>query len=342
MIARNIPSRWTSTLLLGAVWGCGAPLSTDQRVLRLLGPEFVFVGVEVHPPPVAPGVRPPPEHPHGFEPQPVPDELEPGGTYVFHNTVPVDHERMALEVLPRRLKALGARIISRPESELDLLYPFLGGVAFGIRFEIDGRKLEIGSSGPHKIYEEPELWYLQDYEISAPDAYDEATPGERGDAGAVLGLSSGMGSPRSPPAGFEDLDFRHVKEGFRIFRDELEEFEELTVEYPTGDLVTVYVSKRSVLTAEDFDLANVVLTDWFGRRKLILLPFTKRGARRFSEWVKGNLGERIGLFLDGILIKWPVVPEDIGEPAAFPIGNLTEQEATELLSRLRRLAAEAK
>jgi hypothetical protein len=171
---RNLVKAQGMFLLL-LLWSCGPPLSTDQRILRLLEePEFVFVGVETLGAEVRPGHFAPPEDPHGYEPQSLPDRLEAGKTYVFHNTISVDHERMALEILPQRLERLGARIISRPESEADLETGFMGGTFFDIQFEIDGRKMLIGVFAIHEIYEEPELWYLQDYYIEVEDRNDDA------------------------------------------------------------------------------------------------------------------------------------------------------------------------
>lgn len=342
---RNLVKVQAMALLL-ALWSCGPPLSTDQRILRLLDePEFVFVGVETRGAEVRPGVFAPVEDPHGFEPQTLPDRLEFGKSYIFHSTFSVDHERMALEILPRRLERLGARIISRPESEMDLLRPFLGGVAFGIQFEIEGRKAWIGSSGPCVIYEEPEVWYLQDYDISVeePDAEPTTLP-DRSDIESqsqpklsVLQEKEAVASNRFVK--FGALELRHVKFPFRESSEKRNDLTERTVPQMNRSMVTLLVGREPVVQVEDFEPAKLRLEDRSMPRKLILLPFTERGRAKLADWSENNAGERIGLFIDGVLIVMPWVEAKLEVVDYFPIGNLLEEEAEEILSKLRKLAS---
>jgi hypothetical protein len=60
--------------------------------------------------------------------------LTPGDAFAFRKETEWPNERVALEILPGRLKAMGMRIVRRPESVKDLLYAVAGGPFFRIDF----------------------------------------------------------------------------------------------------------------------------------------------------------------------------------------------------------------
>jgi hypothetical protein len=79
---------------------------------------------------------------HGEKELPQPDKLEKGTQYIFHYKEGApDNEAMGIKILPERLKKLGFKIIEAPDDKgRPLLYPFIGGPYFYIKF----------SSGQHE------------------------------------------------------------------------------------------------------------------------------------------------------------------------------------------------
>jgi hypothetical protein len=75
---------------------------------------------------------------HGSSPLPLPSQLEAGKLYIFHHRRPLDGEQLALSELPTRLQRQGIQITQAPRSPKDLMFPYLGGPIFTIRFK-DGK-----------------------------------------------------------------------------------------------------------------------------------------------------------------------------------------------------------
>ena len=67
-------------------------------------------------------------------------QLTPGKVYRFVRALHVDWGNIGIDVLPERLKAIGARVISAPKSAHDLDRRITGGPYFVIEFEKDGHK----------------------------------------------------------------------------------------------------------------------------------------------------------------------------------------------------------
>ena len=78
--------------------------------------------------------------PHKGEELPRPDKIEVGTQYIFHykDSAP-DNENIGVKIIPARLKKYGFTIIEAPDDKgRPLLYPFIGGPYFYIRFS-DGK-----------------------------------------------------------------------------------------------------------------------------------------------------------------------------------------------------------
>ena len=63
-----------------------------------------------------------------------------GYAYGFRKTNDWPNETIALRILPDRLKSIGARIISAPKSESELIFAVIGGPFFTIEFEKHGHR----------------------------------------------------------------------------------------------------------------------------------------------------------------------------------------------------------
>jgi hypothetical protein len=75
---------------------------------------------------------------HGSSPLSLPSQVEAGKLYIFHHRRPLDGEKVALSELPTRLRRQGIQITQAPQSPKDLMFPYVGGPIFTIRFK-DGR-----------------------------------------------------------------------------------------------------------------------------------------------------------------------------------------------------------
>lgn len=67
-------------------------------------------------------------------------KLVPNHGYAFRKNNVVANEDVALRVLPDRLRRIGAKVISAPSTESDLLFAMMGGPFFTIGFEKDGHR----------------------------------------------------------------------------------------------------------------------------------------------------------------------------------------------------------
>lgn len=72
---------------------------------------------------------------HGSSPMPLPSQLAVGKLYIFHHRRPLDGEKLALSVLPTSLQRQRIQIIQAPQSPKDLMFPYVGGPIFTIRFK---------------------------------------------------------------------------------------------------------------------------------------------------------------------------------------------------------------
>jgi len=72
---------------------------------------------------------------HGANPMSLPGQLEIDKLYIFHHRRPLDGQALALSALPSRLRQQGIRITQAPTSTKELMFPYVGGPIFTIRFE---------------------------------------------------------------------------------------------------------------------------------------------------------------------------------------------------------------
>lgn len=75
---------------------------------------------------------------HGSTPMAFPSQLNAGKLYIFHHRRPLDGEKLALSELPLRLRRERIQITQAPQSPKDLMFPYVGGPIFTIRFK-EGR-----------------------------------------------------------------------------------------------------------------------------------------------------------------------------------------------------------
>ena len=64
--------------------------------------------------------------------------LTPGHGYGFRKANDWRNEKVALVLLPERLKKIGARVVKAPRSDREMIYAIMGGPFFRIEFEKDG------------------------------------------------------------------------------------------------------------------------------------------------------------------------------------------------------------
>lgn len=107
------------------------------------------------------------------------------------------------------------------------------------------------------------------------------------------------------------------------------------------------LAKASPLALEDSDFMPSGLTGQYLKRAsvqlnqggtslgpTISLEFNDDGAKKFAEITKGNVGKRVGIFLDGQIISAPTVQEEIKDGRAEISGEFKLQEAKDLVRDL--------
>lgn len=67
---------------------------------------------------------------------------------------------------------------------------------------------------------------------------------------------------------------------------------------------------------------------------IVVLEFNKEGAEIFQELTRKNIGKRLAIYIDNILISAPVVKEEISGGRARITGNFTVKEAKDLAQNL--------
>ncbi len=106
----------------------------ENKVLSVFS-DFAFVGTELyHGKSELDRTAPA----HGSSPMPLPSKLEVGKLYIFHHRRPVDGVKLALSELPTRLQRQGIQITQTPQSDKDMIFPYVGGPIFTIRFKDGG------------------------------------------------------------------------------------------------------------------------------------------------------------------------------------------------------------
>ena len=143
-----------------ALVGCGSASQSDaNEALRQVFSDFSYVRRQ----PVADDFK------SGFPPSgttALPETFEPGYRYIFHRRLPSDNVQLGTKVLPERLKSQGFDVLEFPKTERELVYSYIGGPFFRIRFRSGDRvglifnanDLVIGQDDAHR-----RLWMPDDY-----------------------------------------------------------------------------------------------------------------------------------------------------------------------------------
>lgn len=103
---------------------------------------------------------------------------------------------------------------------------------------------------------------------------------------------------------------------------------------PLGIPQTLGSAKQTDLTGSDLQNATVVFDNKSGQPQIQLL-FTTSGAKKFGDITSRNVGKRIAMVLDGVVLEAPTVNEPILTGDAVISGGFTTQTATQLSVQLR-------
>jgi len=90
----------------------------------------------------------------------------------------------------------------------------------------------------------------------------------------------------------------------------------------SGD--TVYISEDVVLSNADIDSSRVVEGPIGPQIEIV---FTHAGAKKFAAATENNIGEPLGVLVNGRLISAPIVHEKISGRKAIIEGSFSEVEA---------------
>lgn len=72
---------------------------------------------------------------------------------------------------------------------------------------------------------------------------------------------------------------------------------------------TYYLDRRVLLDSMDIADARVQLDEW--RRPIVMVEFTREGARRFAELTRQHLGDKLAILIDGRVMSAPVIQTEI-------------------------------
>ena len=154
------------------------------------------------------------------------------------------------------------------------------------------------------------------------------------------------------PEGFVDviiastlLEFKRVRDAApnaellrARYRDGLPENTEIVVaDNPDGSVFEAYlVPDEAVLTGDMLADAHL---DYDRRqrprqRPIVTFKWNSEGTKIFREFTSANIGERLAVIIDGVVISAPVLQSAIGRNGQID-GNFTPQEAANLAVALR-------
>lgn len=118
---------------------------------------------------------------------------------------------------------------------------------------------------------------------------------------------------------------------FREERSEKER-EEILKEQEKNSLIDPYF-KSTKLTGKYLKKATLAF-DQTTLKPQVLLEFNSEGGEIFKELTARNIGKRLAIYIDNVLISAPVVQETISGGRAQITGNFTLKEAQELVRNL--------
>lgn len=121
-----------------------------------------------------------------------------------------------------------------------------------------------------------------------------------------------------------------------------EEIEEITSEITDEEGNPIDVSslleesqfQPTGLTGKNLESAQVVFPQQGVGSPQVQLEFDDEGKALFAEITERNVGRRVAILIDGVIISAPVVQERIGEGTAVITGDFTLDEAKELARNL--------
>ncbi len=136
----------------------------------------------------------------------------------------------------------------------------------------------------------------------------------------VLALAGACGAPREPSR--LEIRFAHAEAG-----PGLEPYVLIGASGPE----TLYLEPESVLGAADVDSAVVVGRDDHFAVDLVLTP---EGARRLARVTGDNVGRRLGIVVEGVLVAAPVIRDRLTGGRAVVDGGFDAAEARRLAREL--------
>jgi hypothetical protein len=93
---------------------------------------------------------------------------------------------------------------------------------------------------------------------------------------------------------------------------------------------TVYLHDEVVVTNSDIMQAKVIQRPG-GSDFMVSVTFTPAGARKMHAATEGNIGKRMAILIDGVVVSAPVVNSVLSESAVVE-GHLTRQEAERIVA----------
>ncbi len=93
---------------------------------------------------------------------------------------------------------------------------------------------------------------------------------------------------------------------------------------------TVYLHDEVVVTNSDIAQAKVIPRPG-GSDFMVSVTFTPAGARKMQAATKRNIGKRMAILIDGVVVTAPVVRSVLSESAVVE-GHLTKQEAERIVA----------
>lgn len=98
--------------------------------------------------------------------------------------------------------------------------------------------------------------------------------------------------------------------------------------------VSLFDYERTELTGKDLTKAQVQFDQTQTGKPVVALVFTDEGKEKFAELTRNNVGKRLPIFLDAILLTAPIVQEAITTGEAVISGDFTLSEAKNLAIQL--------
>lgn len=180
-------------------------------------------------------------------------------------------------------------------------------------------------------------------ELAAANSTEPGVATSKGDLGAIRPEDSYVQSFKDALFALEDGEISGVVEtdfGYHvIYRRSSErviafELSSVALLWTTAsDVLTIDPWENSALSGKHIRRASVAF-DPTTSAPYVLLDFNSEGAELFGTLTAENVGQVIGIFLDGEAVTTPVVNEAIYGGQAQISGNFTVQEAKQLAQRL--------